>query len=576
MGSLKNLYSRMGERRVLRLVLLALGLPIFLFGLGSPGLYDPHEAQYAEIAQEMLIRQDWVTPHLNDARYLDKPPLFYWLIALSYFAFGISEFSARFPMAMAALGGVLVTRSIGEQLFNGGVGFIAGVVLMTSLGYFLFSRQILPDLVFSFFTTLSFSLFLLGSVGDRYQKRYSSLFSISLALAVLTKGLLGLFPLFVIGLYLFLTGELRQLRAMVPFWGGLLFLIITAPWHLAIGWQNEGYFWQYLVNEHLLRFMGRRDPLDYISLPLPVFCLIFFLWILPWSAYLPLAVSPDLFRQGKDMDREKKGSLFLLLWAGFILVFFSVSQARLAQYPLPAIPALALLIGKVFDDRFIGKVPSVRGLLISTAISVLLPTMAFLLVPAYLERYHQVALLEQLASIKRNLLTIFTIILGGGVLALLAFSRRRLTFGFLSLIFSMIAAFFFVHRGLVLLEPIQSSKPLAALITGERKPSERIVLEIEKEEPFEYEKVSGLVFYTGRKVYVLRRRNPPTLPFPLKPEERFLLREADFHQLWQSGERIYLVTDSLFDGDGVLDGRFPFFILGKVGNRWVVSNKTSS
>src|SRR5688572_18809367 len=147
--------SQASDQRWLVILLTVLGLPIFLLGLGSPALYDPHESLYAEIAREMVISGDWLTPHLNGTRYLDKPPLFYWLIALSYQAFGVSEFSARFPGALAGLGGALVTYGIGRHLFEGNTGGLAALVLTASVGYFVFSRQLLPDMVFAFFTTLS-------------------------------------------------------------------------------------------------------------------------------------------------------------------------------------------------------------------------------------------------------------------------------------------------------------------------------------------------------------------------------------------------------------------------------------
>ncbi len=112
--------------RWLVILLVVLGLPITLLGLGSPALYDPHESLYAEVAREMVVRGDWLTPHLNGTRYLDKPPLFYWLIAIAYTVFGVSEFSARLPIALAGLGGVLVTWGIGRHLFDGRSGVLAG------------------------------------------------------------------------------------------------------------------------------------------------------------------------------------------------------------------------------------------------------------------------------------------------------------------------------------------------------------------------------------------------------------------------------------------------------------------
>ncbi len=112
----------------------------------------------------------------------------------------------------------------------------------------------------------------------------------SLALAVMTKGFIGFFPLVVMAVYLWLVGRFHAFRALISLRGGMLFVLLIVPWHLIIGWQNEGYFWHYFANEHFLRFLGRRHPIDFVSLPLPIFFLVLFLWLLPWSPYLALAI----------------------------------------------------------------------------------------------------------------------------------------------------------------------------------------------------------------------------------------------------------------------------------------------
>lgn len=562
--------SRVTEERLLVAMLLMLGLPIFLLALETPALYDPHESLYAEIAREMLVRGDWLTPRLNDTRYLDKPPLFYWLIGLSYKVLGVSEFSARVPVAMAGLGGVLVTWGIGRRLCDGRLGFVAALVLTASIGYFVFSRQLLPDMLLSGFTTLSFYFALRSFAPARSQRLWALLFYVSLALAVLTKGFLGLFPLVVVVIYLMLIGRLRILQAMAPLWGGGLFIMLTTPWHLIIAWQNEGYFWHYVMNEHLLRFLGQRDPVDYISLPLPIFVLVLFLWLLPWSPYLALILPTGLLQRKKELTPEEQGALFLWLWAGAVLIFFATSRARLPQYSLPAMPALALLIGKILDDRFRGHVTSSGGLVLATAVSLLMPALALLLIPAYIDRYHHVGLTDQTALLIR---VVFGLMMGGSGLALLGFCRRRYLVGLLGLGLGMMTAFPFVHQVLVVLEPLRSSKALVALINADHGLGKPIVLEVEKDQPFEYETLAGLVFYARQPVDLLRLKNPPKPSLPLKPRERFLLSEAEFHQLWSSGERVYLVTDSFLDGDGIVEHGATFAVVGHVGDRWVLSNQ---
>jgi 4-amino-4-deoxy-L-arabinose transferase-like glycosyltransferase len=556
--------------RWLVLLLLGLELPIFLLGLGSPALYDPHESLYAEIAREMVVHGDWLTPHLNGTRYLDKPPLFYWLIAVSYTVFGVSEFSARLPIALAGLGGVLVTWGIGRHLFDGRSGALAGLVLTTSVGYFVFSRQLLPDIVFACFTTLSFYAFLCAAEEGRAREPWSLLAYLCLALAVMTKGFVGLFPLVVLATYGLLSGRFHALRGLRSVWGGLLFSLLIAPWHLIMGWQHEGYFWHYFANEHFLRFLGRRHPIDFISLPLPIFSLVLFLWLLPWSPYLALAIPRQWPQLGKPLPREDAGHLLMLLWASMFLLFFALSRARLPQYCLPAMPALALLIGMSLDKRYTGSISSTTGLLIATAISALLPALALLLLPAYLGQYHQLGLSDRAVSLIR---VVFGLMVGASALALLSFARRRWLGGLASLTVGMVAAFYCTHQVLLQLQPFRSSQGLAQLIAADPRPGGRIVLEVEKDDPFEYEKIAGLVFYTGQSIDLLRRKAPPEPSLPLKPAERFLLSETEFRQLWTSSEKVYLVTDSFLDGDGILDQQSTFAVMGQLGNRWLVSNR---
>ena len=323
------------------------------------------------------------------------------------------------------------------------------------------------------------------------------------------------------------------------------------------------------VNEHFLRFLGQRHPLDFVSLPLPIFFLVLFLWLLPWSPYLALALPRQWPQLRKPLTREAAGNLLLFLWASLFLLFFATSRARLPQYCLPAMPALALLIGSSLNRRYRGSVPSTTGLLIATAVSMLLPALALLLLPSYLGHYHQLGLTDRAVSLIR---VVFGLMVGGSALALLSFARRRWLVGLASLTLGVVAAFYCTHQVLLQLQPLRSSQGLARLIAADPRPVRRIVLEVEKDDPFEYEQVAGLVFYTGQSIDLLRRKNPPEPSLPLKPTERFLLSEAEFRQLWTSSERVYLVTDSFLDGDGILDQQSTFTVMGQLGNRWLVSN----
>jgi 4-amino-4-deoxy-L-arabinose transferase-like glycosyltransferase len=431
---------------------------LLLWGVWSWPLSDPDAGMYADIGARMAASGDWITPRFNDLRYLEKPPLLYWLIASAYRLAGPSEWSAHLWPALAGVAGVAITVGIGRGTFGTSVGLPAGLILTTTIGYAVYSRVVSTDLLFTGFLSLAlfafwqeyrghgrgWNLLLYVSIGLAVMTKgvigvclpglivvvflalSGEIFALKrllcLALAVMTKGFVGLFPLVVLATYGLLSGSFHALRGLASVWSGLMFSLLIVPWHLIMGWQHEGYFWHYFANEHILRFLGRRHPIDFISLPLPIFSLVLFLWLLPWSPYLALAIPRQWPQLRKPLPREDAGHLLMLLWASMFLLFFALSRARLPQYCLPAMPALALLIGMSLDKRYTGSISSTTGLLIATAISALLPALALLLLPSYLGHYHQLGLSDRAISLIR---VVFGLMVGASALALPSFARRR-------------------------------------------------------------------------------------------------------------------------------------------------------
>src|SRR3990172_12466574 len=246
-------------------LLLLLGTAAFyLARLGLAGLYDPNEGMYAEIPREMVLLRDWLTPRFNFIRYFEKPPLLYWLTALAYRFLGFSELAARLVPALAAVGGVAVTYGIGRDLWGRRAGLVSGLILATSFGYFIFSRIILTDMLFTALLAATYWGVLRGLLGETPRRIPMLLAYAAMGLAILTKGLIGLaFPVLTLGSFLLLTREWRLVRRLELLRGGAVFLAVTAPWHILVGLKNPGFFWFYFVNEHLLRFVGRRHLLDY-------------------------------------------------------------------------------------------------------------------------------------------------------------------------------------------------------------------------------------------------------------------------------------------------------------------------
>jgi 4-amino-4-deoxy-L-arabinose transferase-like glycosyltransferase len=178
--------------RILALVLVVLWLAIYMVGLSHPALLDDADTVHAEAAREMLQRHDWVTLYVNGARYLEKAPLMYWSVAISYKVFGISEWSTRFPLMLGVLAMILATYGMGRWAFGSEGGLDAGLVLATALGPFLFTRFLIPDVLVGLWLTLTFWLFLESLEQPKPSRAICWGLAAVCALNVLTKGLIGL------------------------------------------------------------------------------------------------------------------------------------------------------------------------------------------------------------------------------------------------------------------------------------------------------------------------------------------------------------------------------------------------
>jgi 4-amino-4-deoxy-L-arabinose transferase-like glycosyltransferase len=376
-------------------------------GLFTPGLLDDVDSVYIEIAREMLRRHDYVTPYINGVRFFDKPPLMYWMAAGSMHLFGVHDWAARIPLALAVLALLLAVYALGIRFFSAispasnpdRGGFYASLAMATSVGPYLYTRFYIPDILLALWMTLAVHLFLIAferiqpthpsdefepqnqapnrhgpimpKVGNRERdslpERNSALlpclaFSAVMAANVLTKGLIGLvFPIGFVFLYLALTRQLFLLCKLHLLSSALVFLALAAPWHILAALHTPaivlptgfglpptgGWAWFYLYNEHIARFLSRRIPHDYGLTPVWLFWLYLAIWIMPWTVFLPGALRHQIhtFRsRAHATARRHEAALALLLWAFLVLGFFTLSN-RQEYYSLPALPALALMAG---------------------------------------------------------------------------------------------------------------------------------------------------------------------------------------------------------------------------------------
>jgi len=575
------------------LILLLLWAVIYLASTGyPPALLDDADTVHAEAAREMIESGDWITLHANRIRYLEKAPFMYWTVALSYKLLGVSEFSTRLPIALATLALILVTFFIGKHAFGERAGFYSALIIATSIGIYLFTRVLWPDVMLTLFIALVFYCFLRAREGR--SKYYYGIYIFS-ALAVLTKGLIGVvFPGLIIGLYLLVTGQLRRIREFKLVPGALVFLLIAAPWHLAAGFSNKSFFWFYFLNEQFLRYVGKRYPADYDTVPLWLFLSLHLVWLFPWIFFLPLAAK-TIPRRLRQLTREETITLFLLIWIVAIIVFFSFSTTQ-EYYTMPAYPAFALLIGQALtraetespgasDRKFLRRLQvalAVFGVLVFAA-----GTTAFVLtrqvavegdISTMLTRNPQAYALSlghildltppSLAALRLPLMgTAVTFVLGTAIA--LIFRRRWNHLGSNLCLALMMAVFFsFAHMSLTTFEPYLSSKALAEAINREYRDGERIIIN------GEYEGGSSLNFYTRRTVYILNGRSA-NLEYGSYFEDapKLFLADADLAKMWAGPTRLYLFTDSsqLDRVTRQLPG--PIYPLAESGGKVIISNK---
>ncbi|HZU26341.1 MAG TPA: glycosyltransferase family 39 protein [Bryobacteraceae bacterium] len=342
-------------------IVLAFAVAVFIGCLFSPPhLLDDVDAVQASIARNMVESGDWVTAHLDGIRYLEKAPLKYWLMAVCYQVLGIHDWVARLPIALAAIALCWLAFCMGRWAFSERAGFFSGLVLSTCVGLFLFTRFLIPDALLTVWIALSLWAFARAlDAAEQRPRLWAAISAASIALGVLTKGLIGaVFPVGAAFVYLALTHQLFRRdawRRIRPFSGLAIALAIAAPWHVLATLRNppyfyfslhagpgqyHGFFWFYFFNEHLLRFLGRRYPVDYNTVPRLAFWLLHLVWLFPWAAFFPAT-----FRLSyRGDDRASRMRLLALCWIGFVLIFFTFSTTQ-EYYSLPCYPAFALLLG---------------------------------------------------------------------------------------------------------------------------------------------------------------------------------------------------------------------------------------
>jgi 4-amino-4-deoxy-L-arabinose transferase-like glycosyltransferase len=333
--------------------------------LFSPGLQDDADSTHAEASREMAVTHDYVTLKVNGNRYLEKAPLMYWAVSLCYRCFGVNEFAAHLPVAVSMLLLVLLAMRWGRRAFGDRAAIYAGLFVSSAAGCYLFTRILIPESILSFLIAASFYFFATAlEDGDawRWYVGYACM-----ALSVLTKGLLAIVVVgLALALYVAISGEWRRWREFRLFTGTVLFLLIAAPWHILAGIRNPHFYWFYFVNEHFMRFLGKRIPKDYNKQTNSLYWTLHLVWLFPWSLYLPVALRRPItewtarrkrgeLKSPRPLTFQSRTERLCLVWAGVTLIFFSFSTNQ-EYYTFPAyLPILLLIAASLANEEESGS-----------------------------------------------------------------------------------------------------------------------------------------------------------------------------------------------------------------------------
>jgi 4-amino-4-deoxy-L-arabinose transferase-like glycosyltransferase len=550
------------------LLVLLFGAAVYVGCMVSPpSLMDDVDAVQAQIARNMLSSGDWVTARLDGVVYLEKAPLIYWLIAISFKIFGAYDWAARIPVVLSALGLAWVTFAFGNWAFGRRAGFYAGLCISTCFGLFLFTRILIPDVMLTLDMALAMWAFLRSIDPEEPRPRlWAFVLAASLGVSLLLKSLIGVvFPIAAGLLYLAFTHQLfdrATWRRIHPFSGFLIVMLIALPWHVlatlrnppyfdftlrSVPGQYHGFFWFFFMNEQVLRFLNLRSPRDYNTVPRLYFWLFHLLWLFPWSVYFPALVGLSF----KPIDRAGKTRLLALCWIGFVMVFFTFSTTQ-EYYSMPIYPALALLLGSAmtaggdpirYGRRMLGVVLVCGALITGTLWFLARDTASPGDISNALSRnpmdytlslgHVEDLTFPSFAYLRPPLLLASFAFLVGAVGTLLSTERDGGQRAFLSAAVMAVLFFQAARMAMVVFDPYMSSQPLVEALQG--APEGKLIVD------HHYYDYSSVFFYTNRTALLLNGRFNNLVYGSYAPgAPPVFIDDGQWKDLWLSPDRYYL------------------------------------
>ena len=573
---------------------LAVLLIVYLVACGTPRLFDQIDGQYAGAAREMMVRGDWLTPTQNGVPRLQKPPLVYWCELLSLRVFGVNEFAARFPVALAAAGWLFATGLIGWRLIGTrSAGLAAGLALAMCIGTFLFTHLVMPEPFLGCFMALSFWS-LLGAINVRLEghadvDRWLIAAWLFMALGTLAKGIHALvIPIVAMSCAAWITPPIRAVwrRFLLRPQGWILFLAMVMPWYLVMESRYPGFLKDHFFNEQIGSALSRRWPPDSDRVPLWIFWLEHLVLFFPITLLFPAVIQAAVGAHKDGRLPLKGGALLMVFW--FLVNAVGISFANVQDYYLMiAWPPVAVWIGwAITKHRISCKWPAILLGVLGTAGL----TAAFLLsiwriheagesatsdtmIGDTISNVFQILPLSLWKDVTPLLYLASTATLLTGILAWLFNRKGRFDLAFAGFGFFMAGIFLISTRGLALVQDEFSSAKVAKIIDSRARQGSTVICQGNPNEK------TTLFFYVDRPLFWVDGR--PEIEFATRilgiGRDHFLTHEQ-VAKLWRGGSQVFLVIErsALADGKAYLGlGPDESVPIGSCGSRVVLLNRAS-